>query len=73
MELAALILSIIALLMAGATLVIFLAKNVFSQHTIQMVPADSILSSGKSIPLEEQFMDFDAPTGFDELDTKKKK
>ncbi len=73
MEIAALILSIIALIMAGTNLVIYLAKHVFSQHTIQMVPADSIMASNKALPLEEQFVDFDAPSALDEIETTKRK
>lgn len=64
MDLAALILSLIAILMSGTVLVIFLAKNVFSSHSIQMVPVDS-LSPGKSRPMGQEFMEFDAPSAMD--------
>lgn len=40
MEIAALILSVIALLCSGGCLVIMLAKNYFSSHTVQLQPVD---------------------------------
>lgn len=40
MEIAALILSVIALLCSAGCLVIMLAKNFFSTHVIQQVPVD---------------------------------
>ena len=40
MEIAALILSVIALLCSAGCLVIMLAKNFFSSHTVQLQPVD---------------------------------
>ncbi len=40
MEIAALILSVIALLCSGGCLVIMLAKNFFSTHSVQLQPID---------------------------------
>lgn len=64
MDLAALILSIVSLFMSGTVMVIYLAKNVFSSHTIQMVPADS-LTSAKPLPIGKEFEEFDAPSAMD--------
>lgn len=72
MELAALILSILALLMSGTVLVIFLAKNVFSSHTIQMVPAESLASPMKTPVIGEEFEEFDGPTAMDLVASAKK-
>jgi hypothetical protein len=65
MEIAALILSVISLFMSGALLIVFLAKNVFSSHTIQMVPAESLVGSPKSQPMGSEFLEFDAPTAME--------
>lgn len=65
MDIAALILSIIALFVSCTTLVIYLAKNVFSSHVVQMVPAESMMGGGKSIPMEDPFDEFDAPSALD--------
>jgi hypothetical protein len=65
MAIAALILSIIALFVSCTTLVIYLAKNVFSSHVVQMVPADSLMSGGKSRPMDEAFDEFDSPSALD--------
>lgn len=42
MDLAAIILSTISLVCSLALLVVFLAKNVFSKHSVQMVPMDPL-------------------------------
>lgn len=42
MDLAALILSVISLIASLACLVLMLAKNFFSKHSVQMVPVDPI-------------------------------
>lgn len=65
MAIAALILSVIALFMSGALLIVFLAKNVFSSHTIQMVPADSLVGNGNSKPMGSEFLEFDAPSAME--------
>lgn len=50
MAIAALIIAILAFLMAAANLIIYLAKGVFSTHTIQYVSAESMIpgSAGKN-------------------------
>jgi hypothetical protein len=65
MDIAALILSIVSLIMSGTLLVIFLAKNVFSSHAIQMVPVDTFMPSGTPRAVENDYMEFDAPTAMD--------
>lgn len=55
MDIAALILSVIALLCSAGCLVIMLAKNFFSTHVIQQVPVD---------PFKEMF----GPVGKDKMD-----
>lgn len=44
MELAALILSVISLISSLACLVLMLAKNFFSKHSLQMIPMDPFKS-----------------------------
>jgi hypothetical protein len=66
MDIAALILSICAILVSCTTLVIYLAKNVFSSHVVQMVPADSFapnMPRGK--PMGDPFDEFDSPQALD--------
>ena len=65
MDIAALILSIIALFVSCTTLVIYLSKNVFSSHVVQMVPADSVMSGVKSRSMDDPFDEFDAPSALD--------
>ncbi len=67
MDLAALIIAILAFLMASANLIVFLAKNVFSSHVVQMVPAETLVpNKGVSIPEPElTFEEFDAPSAMD--------
>lgn len=65
MAVAALILAILALLVSCSTLVIYLAKNVFSSHVVQMVPADSLLPKQNSRPMDEPFDEFDSPSALD--------
>lgn len=67
MDLAALIIAILAFLMASANLIIYLAKNVFSSHTIQMQPIDSLLSGTTKAPdpLTDNFTEFDHPSAID--------
>jgi hypothetical protein len=65
MMIAAIILSTLSLLVSLATLVIFLAKNVFSSHVIQYVPAESMMPAnskpGKTMDDELEEFDFRSP------------
>lgn len=66
MEIAALILSLVSLLMSGTVTVIYLAKNVFSSHVVQMVPVESFAGPTKqAAPIGEEFAEFDAPSPID--------
>lgn len=58
MDLAALIIAILAFLMAAANMIIYLAKGVFSTHQIQMVPVETI-AQGKGKLVEDEYTDFD--------------
>ena len=76
MEIAALILSVIALLCSLACLVIMLAKNFFSTHQVQMVPVDpfkdmipSEIGKGQMDP----YQDLDLPLSEEEIDQLKGK
>lgn len=71
MEIAALILSVIALLCSICCLVIMLAKNFFSTHSVQMVPVDpfkdmmpSEIGKGQMDP----FQDIDLPLTQEDID-----
>ena len=71
MEIAALILSVIALLCSLACLVIMLAKNYFSSHVIQYQPVDpfkdmmpSEIGKGQMDP----FQDIDLPLTQEDID-----
>ena len=71
MELAALILSIISLLASLACLVLMLAKNFFSSHTVQYEPIDKggfPFETGKN--LFDQFRDLGDPIDPEELKVK---
>ena len=59
MEIAALILSVFALIVSVANLSIMLAKNYFSTHQVQLVPADSLIPQPQAKPLGEEFAEFD--------------
>lgn len=65
MEIAAIILSIVSLLMSGAVLVIYLAKHVYSTHSIQMVPVESALGELAQKKMGEEFEEFDGPSAMD--------
>ena len=76
MEIAALILSVIALLCSLACLVIMLAKNYFSSHVIQYQPVDpfkdmmpSEIGKGQMDP----YQDLDLPLSDEEIDQLKGK
>lgn len=63
MELAALILSVMALLMSSASIIWLLAKQL-STHQIQMVPAESLVPAPQNItadPIGDLYRDFDRP------------
>ena len=64
MEVAALIMSIMALLMSMAVMIIFLAKNVFSSHVVQMVPVDSGFPTAKPV-MDDGFEEFNMPSETD--------
>lgn len=59
MELAALILSILALLMSMITMIVYLSTYVFSKRSIQMVPVSSMTSSGSGMMPPEIGKDFE--------------
>lgn len=60
MDIAALILSIIALLCSAGCLVIMLAKNYFSSHTIQYVdPLKDMLGGEMGKPKLDPYQDID--------------
>jgi len=70
-DIAALILSVIALLCSIGCLVIMLAKNFFSTHSVQMVPVDpfkdmmpSEIGKGQMDP----FQDIDLPLTQEDID-----
>lgn len=65
MDIAALILSILSLLVGCSTLIIYLSKNVFSSHVVQLVSAESIGNPGKAKPMGEDFEEFDHPSAMD--------
>lgn len=76
MEIAALILSVISLIISIACLVLMLAKNFFSTHQVQMVPVDPFKDSmpgemGQKI--FSQFRDIDMPVTQEEIDELKGK
>lgn len=63
MELAALIISVIALMISIPSMVWLLAKQM-STHQIQMVPVDSITNTPQNIqadPIGDLYRDFDRP------------
>lgn len=62
MDIAALIIAILAFLMASANLVVYLAKHVFSSHTIQLQPIENL---GKPEAMPDLFQEFDAPSAMD--------
>lgn len=74
MDIAALVLSIIALLASGSCLVIMLAKNFFSTHQVQMVPVDPFKEMGDGFPAEigkamkNPFRELGDPIDQEELD-----
>jgi hypothetical protein len=69
MEIAALILSVIALVVSIANLVIMLAKNFFSSHTVQYVdPFKDSVPSEIGKPILDAFRDLDAALSQDEID-----
>lgn len=61
MDIAAIILSTMAMLMSVGTLIIMVGKHYFSSHVIQYKPIDDMFQSpiptGK--PMEDAFRDFD--------------
>lgn len=63
MALAALIIAILAFIMAGANLVIYLSKNVFSTHTVQLQPVENFIGP-KSVP-DDSLTEFDAMSVMD--------
>lgn len=76
MDIAALILSILALISSLACLVLMLAKNFFSTHQVQLQPVDpfanlfpSEMGKGKMDP----FQDIDLPLDEDDIDQLKGK
>lgn len=71
MDIAALIISVIALLCSAGCLVIMLAKNFFSSHIIQQVPVDPFKDMFPGAMGKHQmdpFQDIDAVLSEDEID-----
>lgn len=71
MDIASLILSVIALVLSLITFIRFEAKE-RSTHQVQLVPADTLvdLKEPKRTQTQDPLMDFDDPRGLD-LDEKK--
>jgi hypothetical protein len=63
MDIAALIIAILAFLMASANLVIYLSKHVFSSHTIQLQPVSELVKPEEINA--DLFQEFDAPSAMD--------
>lgn len=67
MDIAAFVIALLAFVMASANLIIYLSKNVFSSHTIQMQPIDDLFSGipkqGHALP--DSFEEFDGPSAVD--------
>lgn len=66
MEIASLIISVLALIGSLACLTLMLAKNFFSSHTVQMVPVDPMKDLMSSMPeigreMGNQFRDLGDP------------
>ena len=74
MEIAALILSTLSLIISCALSVVFMARNMFSTHTVQMVPIDQELASAAAVPkkIGEEFEEFDMPSPMDVATAEKK-
>lgn len=71
MDIAALILSVIALLCSAGCLIIMLAKNFFSTHEIQMVPVDpfkDMVGGPMGKGLMDPFQDLDLPLSQEDID-----
>lgn len=68
MDIAAFVLALLAFIMASANLIIYLSKNIFSSHTIQMQPVDSLVGVGVERPRDlfsNSLEEFDAPSAVD--------
>jgi hypothetical protein len=76
MDIAALILSILALISSLACLVLMLAKNFFSTHQVQLQPVDpfaNLFPSEMGKPKMDPFQDIDIPLDEDDIDQLKGK
>lgn len=74
MEIAALILSTIALIASLSCLVIMLAKNFFSTHQVQMVPVDpfkDMMGGEMGTNKMDPYQDLDVILNQDEIDNLK--
>lgn len=70
MEIAALILSVIALLFSVACLILMLAKNFFSTHQVQLQPVDpfaNLFPNEMGKPKMDPFQDIDLPLDEDDI------
>lgn len=67
MDIAALILATLSLVMSTGLLAVFLGKNYFSSHVVQLQPVDSLLGGAppvgpKGTPIGDEFREFDELT-----------
>lgn len=65
MDVAALIIAILAFVMASANLIVYLSKNVFSTHTIQMQPVELFGKKASETLDDNPLTEFDAPSSMD--------
>lgn len=69
MAIAALILSVIGLILSMACVIIMVSKEYFSSHTVQLTPIESIDAlrpRAKGRPMNEAFTDISDPLSDDE-------
>lgn len=64
MALAALIIALLSFVMVTILTIVFLARNVFSTHRVQLVPAEQFMPQAPQQP-ELDFTEFDAPSAMD--------
>lgn len=68
MEIAALILSVIALILSMFCVIVMVAKEWFSSHQVQLVPLDQALEAkGQGRPIAEPFKEIGDPLTEEEM------
>lgn len=70
MEIAALILSVLSLILSVFCVSVMVAKEWFSSHVVQMVPVDSVApqAGGQGRPLTEPFKEIGDPMTEEEME-----